>query len=168
MGHSPSWLPWPPGENERGHRRALVWGRGWQCMGTVASEEEVWAEKGYVPGKERQGCLTRWCQWARGPWLASAHLDTFMDLSWQEVFIFSSWVSGVGCLVNGLEPQGGFPVTSVIWRAHSGLLQAPEHPYIYPSLGGHTLMLYEVSKSLPQEMVALGEPSHHKAPSWHV
>ena len=32
------------------------------------------------------------------------------------------------------------------------------HYVIYPSSGRHTLVLYEVSKSLPQPMVALGEP----------
>ena len=36
---------------------------------------------------------------------------------------------------------------------------------LYPLPGGHSLMLYEVSNSFPQLMVALGGPSHHKAPS---
>ena len=57
-----------------------------------------------------------------------------------------------------------FPVTSVIWRAHSGLLRAPEHPYIYPSPGGLTLVLYEVSKSLPSQWwpwVSLGITKPH-------
>jgi len=33
--------------------------------------------------------------------------------------------------------------------------RAPEYPYIYPSPGGHTLSLYEVSKPLAQPMEAL-------------
>ena len=35
----------------------------------------MWAEKGYVPGKDRGGGLMRWGQWARGAWVGSAHLD---------------------------------------------------------------------------------------------
>ena len=47
-------------------------------MGTTASGEEVWAEKGYVPGKDRGGSLMGWGQWARGVWVSSAHLDIFL------------------------------------------------------------------------------------------
>lgn len=54
---------------------ALVWGRGWRWPGTTASGEGVWAEKGYVPGKDRGGGLMGWGQWARGVWVGSAHLD---------------------------------------------------------------------------------------------
>ena len=82
-------------------------------------------------------------------------LTFFLDFSWYEVFIFS-WVTGVARSLTTLEPCS-FPVTSVLRRAHSGLLRAPEDPCIYPSPGGLTLMLYEVSKSLPQAMVALGK-----------
>ena len=32
-------------------------------MGTTASGEGVWAEKGYVPGKARAGGLMGWGQW---------------------------------------------------------------------------------------------------------
>ena len=46
-------------------------------MGTVASGGGVWAEKGYVPHEDRAGGLMRLCQWARGPWVSSAHLDLF-------------------------------------------------------------------------------------------
>ena len=35
----------------------------------------MWAEKGYVPGKDRGGGLMGWGQWARGVWVGSAHLD---------------------------------------------------------------------------------------------
>ena len=44
-------------------------------MGTTASGKGVWAEKGYVPGKDRGGGLMGWGQWARGVWVGSAHLD---------------------------------------------------------------------------------------------
>ena len=37
----------------------------------------MWAEKGYVPGKDRGGGLMGWGQWARGVWVGSAHLDMF-------------------------------------------------------------------------------------------
>ena len=37
----------------------------------------MWAEKGYVPHEDRAGGLMRLCQWARGPWVSSAHLDLF-------------------------------------------------------------------------------------------
>ena len=54
-----------------------------------------------------------------------------LDLSWQEVFIFLSWVSGVGCSITSLE-LCGFPVTLVILKSPSGLLQSPWAPlYIY-------------------------------------
>ena len=50
-------------------------------MGMMASGEGVWPEKGYVPGKDRGGGLMGQCQLARGAWVGSAHLDTFVDLS---------------------------------------------------------------------------------------
>lgn len=40
--------------------------------------------------------------------------------------------------------------------------RAPEHPYIYRFQGRHTLMLCEVSMSLPQPMVSLSVPWHHR------
>ena len=90
----------------------------------MASGEGVWPEKGYVPGKDRGGVLMGQCQLARGAWVGSSHLDTFVDLSLQEVFIFSSWVSAVSCSITALEPCG-LRVTLVILKTPSGLLQSP-------------------------------------------
>ena len=36
----------------------------------------MWAEKGYVPGKDRRGALMGWDQWTRGAWVGLVHLDT--------------------------------------------------------------------------------------------
>ena len=63
-------------KQEREHRMALVWGRGWRWTGMTASGEGMWAEKGYVPGKDRRGALMGWDQWARGAWVGLVHLDT--------------------------------------------------------------------------------------------
>lgn len=65
---------WRKQESE--YRMALVWGRGWRWMGMMASGEGVWAEKKYMPGKDRGGALMGRCQWARGAWVGSGHLDT--------------------------------------------------------------------------------------------
>ena len=55
-----------------------------------------------------------------------------------------------------LQSSRAFPVTLAILKTLSGLLQSPWAPlYIYPSPGGHTLTLYEVSKPLSQPTVAL-------------
>ena len=112
---------------------ASVWGRGWSWMGTTASGEGVWAEKGYVPGKHRGGDL-----WGgvNGPevfgWVQLT-LTFFLDLSWEEVFILLSRVTGATCFITPLEPCG-FPVTLVILRPPSGLLQGPWAPLYIPLL----------------------------------
>ena len=76
MAYSPSWLSWPPGENKRGSTEQHWFGKESRWMGTMASGEGVWAEKGYVPGKDRGGGLLEWGQWARRCWLGSSHLAT--------------------------------------------------------------------------------------------
>ena len=45
-------------------------------MGMMAPGEGVWAEKRYMPGKDRGGVLMGRCQWVRGAWVGSGHLDT--------------------------------------------------------------------------------------------
>lgn len=78
-----------------------------------------------------QGGLMGRCQWARGAWMGATHFDTFVDLSWQEVFIFSSWLPEVGCSISALEPCG-FWVSLVILKTPSGLLQSPWAPLYIP------------------------------------
>lgn len=90
----------------------------------TAPGEGVWAEKGSVPGKDRGGDL-----WGgvNGPevfgWVQLT-LTFFLDLSGEEVFILLSRVTGARCFMTTLEPCG-FPVTLVILRPPSGLLQSP-------------------------------------------
>ena len=50
----------------------------------TASGQGVWAEKGYVLGKDRGQVLKEQCKWGRGAWVGSAHLDTS----------FGSWLIG--------------------------------------------------------------------------
>ena len=53
------------------------------------------------------------------------------------------------------------------WRLTLVCSIFPEHAYIDSSPGSKTLMLYDVSKSLPQAVVAVAEPWHHTASFWH-
>ena len=68
-----------------------------------------------------------------------ATLTLLLDLGWQEVFIFSSWVSGVACSITALE-LCDVSVTLVILKALCGLLQSPWAPLYIPLPRGHTLM----------------------------
>ena len=110
---------------------ALVWGRGWRWTGTTASGEGVWAEKGYVPGKARAGGLMGWGQWEEEFGWPQLTLTFFLGLSWEEVFILLSRVTGGRCFLTTLEPWG-FPVRVVILRPPSGLLQSPWAPLYIP------------------------------------
>ena len=128
-------------------------------MGMTASGEWVWAEKGYVPGKDRGGGLMGWCQWARGAWVDSAHLDTSFGpqlTGGLHLFVLGVWSWLLHNLSRTLwlpSHLGHFEVSQ--WSSAEPLSTLIQ---IYSSPEGHTLMLYEVSKSFPQSMVALGEP----------
>lgn len=51
-------------------------------------------------------------------------LTLLLDLNGEQVFIFSSWISGVDCSQTAVEPCG-FPFILFILKTHSGLLQRP-------------------------------------------
>lgn len=56
--YSPLWLPWPPVENKRRSTECHWFGEeGEDGIGTTASEEGMWAEKGYVPARIEEGVL---------------------------------------------------------------------------------------------------------------
>ena len=83
----------------------------------------MWAEKGYVPGKDRRRGLIGWDQWARGAWVGLVHLDT----SFGPQLIRGLPISLLG-IWNHLFPNSSralwLPSTLVILKTSSGLLQS--------------------------------------------
>ena len=73
----PSWLPRPSGENKRVSTEWHWFGvedkDGWEQW---LQEKGMWAEKRNMSGKDRGRGLMWQCQWARGAWVGSTHLDT--------------------------------------------------------------------------------------------
>ena len=61
-----------------------------------------------------------------------------LDHSFQEVFIFFSWVYEVNCSITAVGPCD-FPGTFIILKTQSGLIQNPWDCCIYPSSGGKSL-----------------------------
>ena len=55
--YSPSQLPWPPGENKRGSTEWHWFREEVNMDKNDGLSRGVWAEKGYVPGKDRGGGL---------------------------------------------------------------------------------------------------------------
>ena len=161
--YSPSWLLWTPGENKRVITK-WHWfeeekedGWNWQL-------QEKWCgpRQGKCQARKEDGGLMGWCHWTRGAWVGSAHLDTPFGPQM------------IGCLylfVLGIRSQLFHSGTRALWSLivlnHFEDLFCSRNPE-HPSICSHTLMLYEVSNSLHQRVVALGEPWYRKAPSWHI
>ena len=106
--------------------------------------------------KTGEAGLIGWCHHAIGAWVGLAHLDTSFGpqlIRGLPIFLLGIW--------NQLFPNSSralwLPSTLVILKTSSGLLQSSWAPLYIPLPRGHTLMLYEVSKSLPQPMVSLGD-----------
>ena len=70
-----------------------------------------------------------------GAYVGSAHLDTSFGPQLIGALLFSSWAYAVGCSIIALEPCG-FPVTLVILKTCSGLLQSPWASLHIPLPGG--------------------------------
>ena len=115
-------------------------------MGTTTSGEGMWTEKGYKPGKDGVGV------YGRGVCMHSPHLDTsFSPQLTRGLCLFLLGIQSQ-LFITFLEPWG-FPVTLVILKTPSGLLQSPQALLCIPLPRG-------------QRPYALRSASHFPSQQW--